>query len=98
VLILAMFVALAYVTTLILKRSRLPGGKGRNIQVIERFYLATDKILMIVLIGETYYLMSHDKTGLKMMDKLEDFTPNEIVESELKFSSILEKVKLNKDR
>jgi len=98
ILSLAMFVALAYVTTSIVKKSKSNGGKGKNIQIVEKFYLSTDKILMIVLVGEVYYLMSYDKTGLKMMDKLEDFTPNEVVENELKFSSILEKVKLNKNR
>ncbi len=98
ILSLAMFIALAYVTTVILKKSKLSGGKGRNIHVVERFYLSADKILMIVLVGEVYYLMSYDKTGMKLMDKLENFTPNEAETNQTKFSDLLEKVKTNKDR
>ncbi|MBI9011931.1 MAG: flagellar biosynthetic protein FliO [Clostridiales bacterium] len=98
ILSLTMFIALAYVTTVILKRSKLSGGKGRNIHVVERFYLSADKILMIVLVGEVYYLMSYDKTGMKLMDKLENFTPNEAEINQIKFSDLLEKVKTNKER
>lgn len=98
VLTLAMFIALAYMTTVVVKKSKLTGGKGKNIQIVEKFYLSTDKILMIVLVGNIYYLMSYDKTGLKMMDKLDDFTPNEVIENELNFSSVLEKIKLKKSR
>ncbi len=97
ILSLVMFVVLAYVTSILIKRSKL-GGKGKNIHVIERFYLSADKILMIIKVGEVYYLMSYDKTGMKMMDKLENFTPNELESTQTKFSDLLEKVKLNKDQ
>jgi flagellar biogenesis protein FliO len=96
ILSLAMFVALAYITSVLIKRSRFV-GKGRNIHVIERFYLASDKMLMIVKVGEIHYLMSSDKNGMRMVDKLENFTPNEADQIQTKFSDILEKVKINKD-
>ena len=97
ILSLAMFIALAYVTTVILKKSRLSGGKGRNIHVIERFYLASDKILLIVQVGSDYYFMSHDKHGMKMMDKLENFTPNKDEQTQARFSDLLTS-KMNKDK
>jgi len=96
ILSLAMFIALAYITTVLLKRSRYV-GKGRNIQVIERFYLASDKILLIVQVGSDYYFMSHDKHGMKMMDKLENFTPNKDEQTQARFSDLLTS-KMNKDK
>lgn len=97
ILSLAMFIALAYITTVLLKRSKFV-SKGRNIHVIERFYLAADKILMIVQIGEVYYLMSYDKSGMRMLDKLDNFTPNTKEETSTKFSDILKNVKMSKDQ
>jgi flagellar biogenesis protein FliO len=97
ILSLAMFIALAYITTVLLKRSKFV-SKGRNIHVIERFYLAADKILMIVQVGEVYYLMSYDKSGMKMLDKLDDFTPMMKEETQTKFADILKTAKMNKDQ
>lgn len=97
ILSLAMFIALAYITTVLLKRSRYV-GKGRNIHVVERFYLSPDKMLFIVQIGEQYYLMSSDKHGMKMMDKLENFTPSNQEETQAKFSDLLTKARMNKDK
>lgn len=97
ILSLAMFVALAYITTVFLKKSKFV-SKGRNIHVIERFYLAADKILMIVQVGEVYYLMSYDKSGMKMLDKLDDFTPMMKEETQTKFADILKKAKMNKEQ
>ncbi|MCH4888734.1 hypothetical protein EZV73_14160 [Acidaminobacter sp. JC074] len=96
ILSLAMFIALAYITTVLLKRSRYV-GRGRNIHVIERFYLASDKILLIVQVGSEYYFMSYDKNGMKMMDKLENFTPTIQEQTQTKFSDLLSS-KMNKDK
>jgi flagellar biogenesis protein FliO len=96
ILSLAMFVALAYISSILIKRSKFV-GKGRNIHVIERFYIASDKMLMIVKVGEIHYLMSSDKNGMNIVDKLENFTPNETEQIQTKFSDILDKVKINKD-
>jgi flagellar biogenesis protein FliO len=92
-----MIIALAYVTSILLKRSKFV-GRGRNIHVVEKFYLASDKMLMIVKISDTYYLMSNDKTGLKMLDKLDEFIPIESDLPQPKFSDILDKIKMNKDK
>jgi ABC-type cobalt transport system substrate-binding protein len=92
-----MLAALAYVTTVLFKKSKFV-GKGRNINVVERFYLASDKMLLIVKVGEDFYFMSSDKTGMKLIDKLDEFTPNEKEILEPKFSEILQKIKMNKDK
>lgn len=97
ILSLAMLAALAYITTILLKRSKFV-GKGRNIHVVERFYLASDKILMIIKVGEAYYLMSSDKSGLKLVDKLEDIALKEQTLDQPKFSDILDKIKMNKEK
>jgi flagellar biosynthetic protein FliO len=71
---------------------------GKNMQVIERMYLSSDKFLMIVLVHDTYYLLSQDKSGIRLIDKLDDFKPQEHIQ-ETKFSDILEKLKAgNKDK
>lgn len=91
-------ILVAYGTTRWLSKSRFSGAKGKNMQVIERMYLASDKMLIIVLIDKTYYLMSQDKVGIKLIDKLQDFQLNEN-NPETKFSDILEKFKsVSKDK
>jgi flagellar biogenesis protein FliO len=91
-------VLLAYFTSRWLFKSRFSGANGKNMQVIERMYLAADKVLVIVLVDKTYYLMSHDKNGIQLIDTLQDFQPNESIQDK-KFSDILEKFKsVSKDK
>lgn len=91
-------IILAFVTTRWLSNSRLSRSRGKNMHVVERLYLAADKMLLIVLVDDTYYLMSQDKMGIKFISILENFTPEENTQ-ENKFSDILEKFKNgNKDK
>lgn len=83
-------ILLAFVTTKWLSKSKY-GGQGQNMKLIERMYIASDKVLLIVQIGEEYYLLSQDKTGIRKIDKLEDFQHNEVQPQ--KFSDLLDKIK-----
>lgn len=89
---------LAYFTTRWLSKSKISGSKGRNIHVVERMFLSSDKQLLIVQVGEEYILMSQDKSGLKFIEKLIDFQPVIGQETSVKFSDILDKLKNNKDK
>lgn len=86
---------LAYFSTRWLAKNRSKSMDGQNIQVIERVYLSTDKQLLIVKVGIQYFLMSQDKSGLKMMHELTNFTPC-VSEEPQKFADFLDKFKNNK--
>lgn len=86
---------LAFFTTKWLAKNRLKTMGGKNIQVVERVFLSTDKQLLIVKVGDQYFLMSQDKTGLKMMQELSGFIPS-VSEEPQKFAYFLDKFKNNK--
>lgn len=83
-------ILLAFATTKWLARSRYGGG-GQNMKLIERMYIASDKVLLIVEVSGRYYLLSQDKTGIKKIDQLENFEPK--TAEVQKFSDILDKIK-----
>lgn len=98
IFVFILVITLAFISTRWLSNSRFSASRGKQMRVIERLYLAADKMLLIVLVDDTYYLMSQDKTGIKFIDVLENFTPQE-AKQENKFSDILEKFKNgNKDK
>lgn len=92
---LVLVIFLVYITTRLLSRTKLGGQGSNNIQVIERLFLSSDKMLIIIKIGDEYLLLSQDKTGIKLMRKLENFTPMD-KEAGMKFSDVLGKIKMNK--
>jgi flagellar biogenesis protein FliO len=87
-------IALAFITTKWLSNTKFAGVKGKNMRVIERMFLASDKQLLIVEICKVYYLMSLDKTGIKMIDKLDNI-PEIQQESNKTFAEVLDKFKIN---
>ena len=91
-------ILLAYVTTRFLAKSRQGASRGKNMQVIERLYLSADKHLLIVKVGDDYFLMSQDKSGVRLVNKLDDFIPELVEEKSMKFSDILDKFSNNKDK
>lgn len=83
---------LAYFTTKWLSRMKFNNQRGKNMQVVERLHLAADKLLLIVMVDEAYYLMAQDKSGVKLIDKLEDFKP-EATQQDTRFSDLLNKIR-----
>jgi flagellar biosynthetic protein FliO len=67
---------IAFFSTRWLLKNRVKGN-GNNMQVVERMYLSSDKFIMIVQVHGTYYLMSQDKNSIRLIDKLENFKPEE---------------------
>jgi len=86
---------LAYISTKLIAKNRLNSMEGRNIEVVERVYLSTDKQLLIVKVGNQFFLMSQSKSDIKFMHELTNFTPSVSNEPQ-KFAYFLEKFKNNK--
>lgn len=79
----------------ILLTKRVSSGRGNNIKVLERFYVSNDKSLMIFTYNNVYYLVSNDKSGIKLIDKYneENMTIDyKTIKSENKFSNVLNKL------
>ena len=68
---LALVLALAYITSKIIARyqKNILTGKS-NIQVVESFRILGDKYIAVVKIGESYYALGIGKTEITMIDKL----------------------------
>jgi len=86
---------LAFFTTKWLAKGKLKTMEGKNIQVIERVYLGADKQLLIVQVGDQYLLLSQDKSGVRKIETLTDFTPSEVEEPQ-KFADLLDRIRKNK--
>jgi flagellar biogenesis protein FliO len=86
---------LAFYSTKWIAKSKARTMQGKNIQVVERLFLSTDKHLLIVKVGEVYYFLSQDKSSIRSIDKLENFIPQTEEETQ-KFSYFLDKIKKNR--
>lgn len=85
-------IALAYWTTRWLSRAYTKGNVNRNIKVLERVNLATDKSLWLIKVGTKTYFAYSDKQKFEIIDNIhnEDIVlPSHETES---FESILKKV------
>lgn len=86
---------LAFYSTKWIAKSKARTMSGKNIQVLERVFLSSDKYLLIVRVGEAYYFLSQDKTSIRSLDKLEGFVPQSDEETQ-KFAYFLDKFKNNR--
>lgn len=86
---------LAFYSTKWIAKSKAKTMSGKNIQVIERVFLSTDKHLIIVKVGQAYYFLSQDKNGIRSIDRLEGFIPQTDEETQ-KFTYFLDKFKNNR--
>lgn len=48
---------------------------GTQIRVVDRLPVGTDRNFLMVRIGEMHYFLYQDRNGVRMLDKLKDFTP-----------------------
>ncbi len=72
-LIAVLFVLfLAYISTRILGRAKLGKIKGNQIQLIDKFFISSDKVLLLVKIGNNFYFIGSDKTGMRLLDNLKE--------------------------
>lgn len=60
-------------------------------RVIEKLPLGLDRSLMIVQVGNVYYLLTNNKMGIEKIDKLDDFEPNEMEQMEWDYKESFKK-------
>lgn len=69
IFVIAMIV-LAYLTTKFVANLYSKGLNSRNIKVLEKIYLAADKSLWLVELGNKIYFVYADKNGMTKLDTL----------------------------
>lgn len=65
---------------------------GNNIRVIEKLPLGVDRSIMIIQVGEVYYLVANNKMGIEKMDRLDQFVPMESEHGDWDFKKSLKDV------
>jgi flagellar biogenesis protein FliO len=93
--LLVMVLLIVFTVFIVFINKRVSVSKGNNIKVLERFYVANDKSLMVFSFNHVYYLVSNDKSGIRLIDKFSeedmdvDFMTGKL---ENKFSNIMNKL------
>lgn len=67
---------------------------GTQIRIVDRLPVGTDRNFLMVRIGQTHYFLFQDRNGIRLLDKLKDYTP-EYPEQDLpvqSFGSVFEKI------
>ncbi len=93
-LYLFLFIAIlgmAYFSTRLISKN-VSKHYGKNMRVIEKLPLGLDRSLMIVQVGNVYYLLTNNKMGIEKIDKLDDFEPNEMEQMEWDYKESFKKV------
>lgn len=72
VAILLIFFYVVYLTTKFVAKLNQANLINRNMKVVDRISLTSDKSLAIVEIGGIHYIVSMDKNGIQLIDKRED--------------------------
>jgi len=85
--------AMAYFTTRWVSKSY---GRtyGTQIRVVDRLPIGTDRNFLMVRIGGMHYFIYQDRNGARLLDKLEDFTPEPAEQGDAvqPFHDIFEKI------
>ncbi len=69
-------------------RKNFKNNFTKNMNIVDKMYISADKCIFIILVNNDYYMMSWDKSGIKLIDKLENFEP---VKKEQNFGKVLKK-------
>lgn len=69
-LVLVLF--LAYASTKFLSRLNFGKIRNRHITLLDKFFISADKSLFLIRVEKRFYLISSDKGGLKVLDKLRE--------------------------
>jgi len=85
--------AMAYYTTRWVSKSY---GRtfGTQIRVVDRLPIGTDRNFLMVRIGTMHYFLYQDKNGVRLLDRLREYTPepSNQEESVPPFQELLEKI------
>lgn len=71
---------------------------GTQIKVKDRLPIGLDKSFLMVQVGKMHYFLYQDRNGVKLIDRLEDFIPQESepVAMQATFKELLEKIRIKK--
>lgn len=96
ILYLLMFggvLAMAYYTTRWVSKSY---GRtfGTQIRIVDRLPVGTDRNFLMVRIGTMHYFLYQDKNGVRLLDRLKDYTPELAPQEEQvpPFKELLDKI------
>ncbi len=90
-------ILLAYGSTLYIAKLYSRGTRSKNIHVLEKLFLATDKSLWLVEVNQYVYLVYVDKNGMTKLDRYNkdelsaDFFEDDILNNKKNFSDIFSK-------
>lgn len=62
---------LAYLAMKFLSRLQFGRTTERHIHLLDKFFVSADKSIFLVKVDEKFYLISSDKQGLRLLDKLD---------------------------
>lgn len=71
VFICVLILALAYLTTKYIAKKGVSNGKSRNLKIVETLGLGIDKSIMLVKVGEQYFLMANSGKNLTLLTAIE---------------------------
>ncbi len=63
---------LAYLSTKFLTRLNFSKMQNRNIKLLDKFFISSDKSILLIKVEKKVYLLSSDKTGLRLLDTLNE--------------------------
>jgi len=93
ILVFGGVLAMAYYTTKWVSKSY---GRtyGTQIRVVDRLPIGTDRNFLMVRIGDLHYFIYQDRNGVRLLDKLNEYTPeiSDQVESVQPFRELFEKI------
>ncbi len=95
ILFFAVLLAL-YFLVISMKKSGLVNFRGRYVKFIERVPLGWDRTILIFEVQGCYYIVSMDKSGMRVIDKRSDITEDELNNPET-FKNIFAKLSGNKN-
>ncbi len=63
---------LAYLSTKFLSRLNISNVKNKNMRLVDKFFISSDRSILLFKVEKKFYLMASDKTGLKVLDILSE--------------------------
>ncbi len=70
--IVILVLILAYLSTKFLTRLNFSKMQNRNIKLLDKFFISSDKSIYLIKVEKKVYLLSSDKTGLRLLDTLNE--------------------------
>ncbi len=63
---------LAYLSTKFLANLNFSNVKNKHIKLVDKFFISSDRSILLIKVASKFYLVASDKTGLKILDNLSE--------------------------